>query len=83
MSYEQRMIVLFIIGTNGIVSVEDKLNASNLILTAYDKSQVDRIKGKVDICKSPSISQEARQSLIKEMIEEILQAGESLKEGAD
>jgi len=83
MSYEQRLIVLFIVGVNGVISPEDKISATNLILTAYDKSQVDRIKKQVDVLKSPSMPREQRESMTKELVAEILRSGESLKEGAD
>lgn len=74
MSYEQRMIVLFIIGANG-VAPKDRVNAANLILTVYDESQIDRIKREMDKCCSHA----SRAALINK----ILQMGQSLKEGAD
>ena len=83
MSYEQRLIVLFIIGANGVISPEDKLSATNLILNACDESQVFKIKKRMDVLKSPSISPEERETLTKDLVQDILRSGESQKEGAD
>lgn len=83
MSYEQRMIVMFILQVN-CIDAKDKLEATNLILNVCDESQISRIKMKVDVLKSsPSATQEVRESIIGEMMDDILSVGMSLREGAD